>query len=786
MYSFYSQIIDILTTPPGNLTYHLVLAFAAAGALQGALLHWRQSEFPQGRRMVIGLGLLLVGRAILFVGAGLVWQGLTPPQTLLPILDRTITILGIILIIWLWCFPEPLQVADMASILLGFVALAIAIFSYVWGLTQTSGVPSNAVWFNSLWEGAALFILILGIALILIRRPNGWVYGFVMLGVMTCGHVFQFFFPSAASDFPGIVRLAQIAAYPLLFTLPQRFVPTESSSTPVSSPQHASYVHKRQQYNLDPALLDDIVSISPEVPLADLQLTVTKLASQIMLADLCLLISPPDEMGTIEIICGYDLIREEFLSGLSLPGDQLPLLSTAIQREQSLRLPASSTSQDFRNLSKLLRLGRIGHLLAAPCIFSHVEQKTGLILLSPYSNRSWGKVDQKYLSRFTEVIQKALSRNSETPKLREQLEQARQIIISAKADLEEAKLYGQALQTKLDISQEEIKTLQEVSQEIERLQQKQTETYETIANLEVDKKQLEEQLEEFNEQASIASDEQLQRELQLALEEIARLKNILVESDQKIGQIKTQSKIEKGILSDAQMESISKLAQELRQPLVSMVGYTDILLGESVGILGSLQKQFLDRIKASAERIGGLLDTVLEKAAINIEELTLAPSAVDLSDAIDYAITEVSEHIWKKRISMRVDLADNLPKLHTDEDSLRQILINLLKNASDVTPAEGEIFIRARLYDEYSEQSFAFIQVADQGGGISVEDLPRVFSQLYNNNTNIKGIGGQGIELSVVKALVETQQGRIWVDSQEGVGAAFSLLLPLADDERDA
>ncbi|OQX61187.1 MAG: hypothetical protein B5M51_08465 [Anaerolinea sp. 4484_236] len=740
MYSFYSQIIDILTTPPGNLTYHLVLAFAAAGALQGALLHWRQSEFPQGRRMVIGLGLLLVGRAILFVGAGLVWQGLTPPQTLLPILDRTITILGIILIIWLWCFPEPLQVADMASILLGFVALAIAIFSYVWGLTQTSGVPSNAVWFNSLWEGAALFILILGIALILIRRPNGWVYGFVMLGVMTCGHVFQFFFPSAASDFPGIVRLAQIAAYPLLFTLPQRFAPTESSSTPVSSPQHASYVHKRQQYNLDPALLDDIVSISPEVPLADLQLTVTKLASQIMLADLCLLISPPDEMGTIEIICGYDLIREEFLSGLSLPGDQLPLLSTAIQREQSLRLPASSTSQDFRNLSKLLRLGRIGHLLAAPCIFSHVEQKTGLILLSPYSNRSWGKVDQKYLSRFTEVIQKALSRNSETPKLREQLEQARQIIISAKADLEEAKLYGQALQTKLDISQEEIKTLQEVSQEIERLQQKQTETYETIANLEVDKKQLEEQLEEFNEQASIASDEQLQRELQLALEEIARLKNILVESDQKIGQIKTQSK----------------------------------------------QKQFLDRIKASAERIGGLLDTVLEKAAINIEELTLAPSAVDLSDAIDYAITEVSEHIWKKRISMRVDLADNLPKLHTDEDSLRQILINLLKNASDVTPAEGEIFIRARLYDEYSEQSFAFIQVADQGGGISVEDLPRVFSQLYKNNTNIKGIGGQGIELSVVKALVETQQGRIWVDSQEGVGAAFSLLLPLADDERDA
>ncbi|MEA2007917.1 MAG: hypothetical protein U9O54_02270 [Chloroflexota bacterium] len=159
IYSLYSQIINILTTPPGNLTYHLVLAFAAAGALQGALLHWRQSEFPQGRRMVIGLSLLLVGRAILFVGAGLVWQGITPPQTLLPILDRTVTMLGIILIVWLWSFPEPLRVADMASILLGFVALALAIFSYVWGLTQISGASSNAPWFNSLWEGVAFFII---------------------------------------------------------------------------------------------------------------------------------------------------------------------------------------------------------------------------------------------------------------------------------------------------------------------------------------------------------------------------------------------------------------------------------------------------------------------------------------------------------------------------------------------------------------------------------------------------------------------------------------------------
>lgn len=783
--SFYSQIINILTTPPGNLTYHLVLAFAAAGALQGAFLHWRQSEFPQGRRMVMGLALLLFGRGILFIGAGLVWQGVAPPQALLPILDRTITILGIIIVVWLWSFPEPLQIADMASVLSGGLVLVVAVFSYVWGLTQASGDSTNALWFNFLWEGTALFILFLGIALVFIRRPNSWGYGFAMLGMMVSGHVFQLVFPAADSDFSGIVRLTQIAAYPLLFTLPQRFaIPTESPVAPAYLPEKKSLIHKRQQYNLDPVLLESVFSVSPELPLTDLRLTITKLASQIMLADLSLLISTPDEMGTIEILCGYDLIREEFLSGLSLPGNQLPLLSTAIKREQSLRLPASSTSQDFRNLSKFLRLGKIGHLLAAPCIFAHVEEKTGIILLSPYSDRSWGKGDQEYLQRFTEVVEEVLSRESETPKLREQLATAQKIIAASNVDLEEAKAYGEALQTKLDRSQGELEAFGEVSRKLENLQVMQEEALETIANLEVEKKQLKEQLEEFENQASIASDEQLQRELQLALEEIARLKNVLVESDQKIGHIQTRSQIEKGLLSEAQLESIAKLAEELRQPLVSMVGYADILLGESVGILGSLQKQFLERIKASAERIGGLLDTVLEQAAINIEELRLTPSAVDLSEAIDSAITEVSELIWKKRISMRVDLADDLPKLHTDKDSLHQILINLLKNASEVTPAEGEIFIRARLYDEYSEQSFAFIQVADQGGGIPAEDLPRVFSQLYKSNKAIKGVGGQGIGLSVVKTLVETQQGRIWVDSQKGVGAAFSLLLPLTSDER--
>ncbi len=783
MGSLYHQILNILTTPPGNLTYHLVLAFAAAGALQSALSSWRQSEFPQGRRMVIGLALLLGVRAALFLGAGLVWQGITPPQALLPILDRVITILGIILIVWLWCFPEPSQTPDIASLLLGFVTLVLGIFNYVWGSAQAAGTPYNSTWFNVVWEVAALFVLLLGGGLVAMRRPNGWGYGLTMLGVMAGGHALHLALPAAGSDFPGVVRLAQMAAYPLLFPLPQRFSPTPSHAPAPSSQQTPLLIHKRRRYNVESHILEGIFNISPETPPEELQLTITRLSSQIMLADLSLLISTPDDRGKMHVVCGYDLIREEQLGGISISSSKLPLLATALRRGQALRLPASSTSQDFLNLSKLLRLGRAGHLLSAPLILTNEEEKFGLILLSPYSNRSWSKADQEYIIHLTKAIRKALARDTETPALRKQLSNTQQILESAQRELEETREHTQTLHDKVNSLQKQAEGSQDSSQKLEKLQDAQEKTHEIIANLEVEKTELEEQLEKLGKRALPAPDKQLKKELKLALGEVARLKNILVEADQKLESFKRQSK-EAGALSETQMKSVSALTQELRQPLASMVGYTDILLGESVGILGSLQRQFLERIRASTERIRALLNTVIEEAAIDIESLSLDPSAVSLSEAIDHAITEISAQIREKQISMRVDLPKKLLKLLIDQDSLHQILLNLLKNASGVTPPEGEILIRARDYDELSEQNFALVQIADQGGGIPVNEMPRVFSRLYNT-ADVEGVGDQGTGLSIVKTLVEAQQGRVWVDSEEGVGATFSLLLPLAADEMD-
>ncbi|MBN1669350.1 MAG: hypothetical protein JW862_19835, partial [Anaerolineales bacterium] len=223
MGAIYTELTELLITPPGNLAFHIILAFAVAGALQAAFSLWRDSEFPQGRRMVFGLALILVGRLALFLMAGLGSQGLVNEHQLLPIIDRAVTAWGLILIIWLWAFPEPQRSADAATTLLILLNLTGLALSLVWWQDNQADTYFNQTWLDAGWEIFSLAILGLGWLVLLLRRPNGYGFGLTMLLFATLGHALHLALPAADSDFPGLVRLAQLASYPWLLALPQRF-----------------------------------------------------------------------------------------------------------------------------------------------------------------------------------------------------------------------------------------------------------------------------------------------------------------------------------------------------------------------------------------------------------------------------------------------------------------------------------------------------------------------------------------------------------------------------------
>jgi signal transduction histidine kinase len=211
----------------------------------------------------------------------------------------------------------------------------------------------------------------------------------------------------------------------------------------------------------------------------------------------------------------------------------------------------------------------------------------------------------------------------------------------------------------------------------------------------------------------------------------------------------------------------------------SIIGYTDLLLGESVGILGALQRKFVERVKASTERIGSLIDDLIQVTTLESGLSDLKSESVDLNMIIDNAMSYTSSQLREKNIAMHLDLPKVMAPIQADREALQQILIHLLQNAGAATPIEGNVTLKVQTRLQ-EEQAYVMIQVTDSGGGIPAEELPRVFTRLYRaENVLIQGVGDTGVGLSIAKTLTEAQHGRIWVESDPGVGSTFSVLLPI-------
>ena len=226
-------------------------------------------------------------------------------------------------------------------------------------------------------------------------------------------------------------------------------------------------------------------------------------------------------------------------------------------------------------------------------------------------------------------------------------------------------------------------------------------------------------------------------------------------------------------------EVLASIAQELRTPMTSITGYTDLLLSESVGILGAMQRQFLQRVKANTERMGALLNDLIGVTAIDTGTISFEPEPIDAVEVIEEAIMASSAQYRERGIAIQLDIDEDLPKVQADRDSLHQILSHLLSNACAITPGGREVVVGAHMNPEAPD--YALISVTDCGGGIAPLDRQRVFNRLYRaDNPLIEGLGETGVGMSIARALVEAHGGRIWVDSDMGQGATFTFIVPVA------
>jgi signal transduction histidine kinase len=802
---FLTQLFDLLTSPSGSLVYFMVLVFCTVSALWWSYAQWKSTEFPQAKRTVIGLGLIFAAQVTMFIMGGLAWTGFVDPNVLLPVLDRAVVFFSVIWIVWLWAFPEPAGKADMGAIILSIVDGIALVASVIIRSQQFASVPFNDTNQSTVWSAAILALTAFGIGIIYYRRPNNFENGLAMLILIFAGFTLDLIFPASGGNYSGFGRLMLMAAFPILLTLPQRFpsptqaLPRQSSvltdeETNEAQPTDGEGrpLRERRRYSTDAKTLHALLDLAGETDPSKINDDITRAVAQSMLADLSFLIYL-NEHKQMVIASGYDLIREEKLDGIPLNKEAIPLLANAIQRGRPLRLPASSTSSDLRGLGELLGLSSPGHLLNVPIANEH-EPIGSILLLSPYSNRLWSADDQAFLSNIAVSFMSIVERGQMIANLGHPL-QSEPVAPAPLPVLDQAildDLQAQIAELRMENdrsrgSAEQLIALAMVHEEAQRriatLEQEAEEYAQQLAEVERENDSLRTGAMAVEPVVPAAEDGHLEEELKLTLGEVARLQNTLAEANMKALELEKRSS---GSMSSDQAEVIASISQELRQPMSSIIGYTDLLLGESVGILGALQRKFIERIKASTERIGSLIEDLIQITTIGTGLMALKPEAIDLNLIIDNAMAYTSSQLRERNITLRIDLPKSTEHIFADREALQQILIHLLQNAGAASPVEGTVTLRVRT-EKQDENDFVLIQVADTGGGIPTEDISRVFSRLYRaDNVLIQGVGDTGVGLSIAKTLTEAQGGRIWVDSEFGVGATFSVLLPVSQADTEA
>jgi signal transduction histidine kinase len=767
-----NRISALLSIPPGNLLYHILLVFLTAGVLLGSIRLYRSSQYPQVRRVMIGLGILLGLQSILFLASWMVLLGWFDPRTVLPPLDRAVTLLTVIWVAWIWAFPEPLRIADYSTGILSILTLILS------GVTLTMWAKDSSVNFNGstwdiVWQVCSLAVTIPGILLLCLRKPNGWSNGLAMLLLAFLGHLVSLFRPMVG-DFPGFLRLTQVAMFPILLMILQRFPTMEKKGIPGAGEEGSSDepTLEQERTHVDPKTLQALLSLAAEVNTEQIGRALTRSLAQALQADLCFLLILSKERS-LSIACGYDLVRDENLNGMDIDRDSIPMLATAIQRGRSLRLPASSTSPDHKGLEQILNIPNPGHLLSVPITSPDLGSLGSILLLSPYSDHLWTAKEQDFLVEVSDLFLPILERGQKASALERERDQALQGARRAEEQAAEAVVKTDDATRKLDEVQAKLSQSQLRAENLAAMLGNKEEPLQTIASPES-------QIGEVQQPESAGKmprdNNQLELELRQTLEELAYMKNEQANANLKLLESKKDSI---GTITHEQMEIIASISQEIRQPMSSITGYADLLLGESVGILGALQRKFIERIKASTERIDNLTSNLIQMTSAEPGIMEFNAESIDLNNIIDNAMSGTSSQIREKNITLRLDIPNSI-HVQTDREALQQIFTNLLQNAAAATHAEGTITLRVQMQNEENER-FLAIQVTDTGGGIAAGDIRRVFSRRYRaEHSLIPGLGDTGVGLSITKSLAEAQGGRIWVETDPGIGSTFSILLPVA------
>lgn len=747
----------LLPEPAGTWLHHLVVLLSLALSLALATGLGRRRRTPAVARWRVACRVALALNLVLAAASLIDAYALDVDALPLPPVSAFVSLATAAILGWALTSSSPARGLDRA-LGLSLIAAVLALIGSAaarWLAPATLGAPLPI---EIGWAAAGLLTVLALTLTLIVRRPAAWTPAGLAFGLLLAGFGLRLSALLWAGGGPlaGALGLAELAAYPLLaLAAVGALVQDHQALEPAEREARAAAESVRRAPQID--LLREAMRLAAAESSDELARRAPRAAAQALRAEYCVLLTPPEPEDQFAIAYAYDLISEQYLVGVGLDEASAPVISAALAQRRALILPARSRSPDMHSLQTALGLDIPGPALLAPLVAGD-QLLGGLLILSPYARRIFTNEDREALEIVAAHIAERMGQLR-----RAEAASAPPLELGAGVVLLDDGTTAPGpprpdLDALLDQNQQARETIEILEAEIERLKAAQASPISGTA-----------------EEAQALADE-LQRVLQDLAEARARLAALQAGGGSQP-------------LAPLDTEAIETLLQELRTPLDSAQDYVNLVLGESIGPLAPMQRRFVERIRASLQRIGILASDLTRLTAADLRAFAVNPRPVDLLECLDRALVLVDAALRAGGQVLRSDIPPALPPAQADPEAMVQVLAHLLQNAAGVSPEGGEILVTAQLQQPAvdGDPGCVIVSVTDTGEGIPPEDLGRVFQRpRASGAVLVRGIADTSGSLALVRAMVEAQRGRVWVDSQLGHGSTFTVLLPAATAEQAA
>ena len=814
--SFTQQLIQLLTEAPGSIVYHMVTLLSIQAALGLALWQWRynstqNSTDPLSIRMAWAMSGILLARLTIILTILF-----TPDQQLatriLPPLEQAIDAITVTIIVWIFSprLPSVPRLGDVILlIVLLFTGFMYASFARDWFEQADTGVALSSYLTSgqaTVWNIFQLAILGIGLILVMIGRKKQWALQLTVLVILLLAHLGQLLANPITiannSDIAFWIRLGNLFAFPLLVVMVYRNNLAQLLSD--KAIYHSSSQQFVRHLKLSRRIIDSLdinhtihqaLHMTADIIKADYTaLAVGSLNDRNQLH----LVSMTHDLDKRSATTQHQTRQQNWALNLA----DWPAIRLAMQQRQRVELiPNGLGARQLHDIYHELGIANLGSLLIEPLLGP--EDELGVLLMAGSTEEERWSVEDKALSRIVadyiaqaihnaQQYQQALRETSLVSGEDNTVVSGRLIALEEAQDQALAEVESLTARWKHSESQlaAEKQRNQALTAALESANQFNRD--DKVTALEQEVESLRESLIEAEEAMAMASAGEGGLSPEWVTMAITRYSGEVEEAMARIQQLESRLAQQE----DSQSWSeIGSLLQELKTPLTSLNGYSDLLIGESMGILGTNQMSLMRRVKANIAQMSLVLDQIIQLSRKGTSRLS-NKAKVDINEAIEIAINSVRTKVREKGLRLELDLAENLPPIPSEGDAFYQIVAHLLNNACQVSSNDGRILISAH-YDSIQEKGlegevelfdFLHLAVTDSGNGLSQEIHSLILEaqrQSAKNKVDAikeRALNDVGYSLSTAVSLVNAQGGRVWLSKDWETGDTLSVLLPLPNN----